>query len=532
MSESRSPRLGLPQLAKHDFVIFAGLFLFVLSVYCLTGPGRIDTIDGQSRYEVTRSLLDGFGFQVRDPLLRTAPVGIDGRRYSEYGPAASLLALPLCFIGRLVSGTRNADMFFFSLASALVSSFCVGLFYFFRRRLGGSVRSALLWSLALAFTTPLWPLAASVFHQAQQGTVILLSLFLAWEGAKRGRPSYVFWSGVVGGSLVLFQMALVVLVPCLGLAALEGFDRRVWKEKSSATAALTRYAPFVGGCLLPFAAVLVFNQMRFGHPLNAGPSSQPGHPPVLGNPLLGAAGLLVSPGKSIFLFFPPLVLTFFYLRRCFRRCPALCVSLSTVVVAMFALNASLSMWPSDWAWGPRYVMLLAPILTLPMGMQGDGVVPQRSLRNLLLVLGGCVQLLGVSVEHIRFFFERRLPTFFWYADPLFYFKESQWFARIFEVISLVEEGIPTTARVFCPGPFPVELPTYSLFAGPPQTSDVWMRLYTVFYLPRPWPFWVPTLDVGSQPVDPVWASVMLVCIGVLGVLLVLVGASVCRRVER
>ncbi len=45
----------------------AGLFLTVLSVVVLSGPGRIDVVDGQTRYEVARSLVEHGDSTIRDP---------------------------------------------------------------------------------------------------------------------------------------------------------------------------------------------------------------------------------------------------------------------------------------------------------------------------------------------------------------------------------------------------------------------------------------------------------------------------------
>jgi hypothetical protein len=44
-----------------------GLFLAVFAILALTGPGRIDINDGQTRYEVARSLYEHGDVQIRDP---------------------------------------------------------------------------------------------------------------------------------------------------------------------------------------------------------------------------------------------------------------------------------------------------------------------------------------------------------------------------------------------------------------------------------------------------------------------------------
>ena len=61
---------------------------------------------------------------------------------------------------------------------------------------------------------------------------------------------------------------------------------------------------FVAGIGLLF--YLGFNNFRFGSLLFSGKGVN--HPSPLGNPLVGLPGLLVSPGKSIFLYSPPTVI--------------------------------------------------------------------------------------------------------------------------------------------------------------------------------------------------------------------------------
>ena len=52
------------------WMALAGLFLSVFAVVALSGPGRIDIIDGRVRYEVARSLVDHGDVDIQDPRIR------------------------------------------------------------------------------------------------------------------------------------------------------------------------------------------------------------------------------------------------------------------------------------------------------------------------------------------------------------------------------------------------------------------------------------------------------------------------------
>src|SRR5204862_71784 len=81
-------------------VALVGLFLLVVSVVSLSGPGRIDIIDGEPRYEVARSLVEHGDVVIRNPEVTFLVMpGRNGRPYSLYrlpqslaGVAAILLA--------------------------------------------------------------------------------------------------------------------------------------------------------------------------------------------------------------------------------------------------------------------------------------------------------------------------------------------------------------------------------------------------------------------------------------------------------
>ena len=63
----------------------SGLFLTVFAAVALSGPGRIDIIDGKVRYEVARSIVDHGDVDIRDPkIVFTVLPGRGGRRYSQY----------------------------------------------------------------------------------------------------------------------------------------------------------------------------------------------------------------------------------------------------------------------------------------------------------------------------------------------------------------------------------------------------------------------------------------------------------------
>src|SRR5579884_871528 len=101
--------------------ILIGLFLAVFATLALTGPGRIDIIDGQARYEVARSLWEHGDVQVRDPNV-WFPIlpGPDGKTYANYRLPHSALGVVAIAAADLTGLTSEARRHFaFLLLSAV-----------------------------------------------------------------------------------------------------------------------------------------------------------------------------------------------------------------------------------------------------------------------------------------------------------------------------------------------------------------------------------------------------------------------------
>jgi len=128
----------------------------------------------------------------------------------------------------------------------------------------------------------------------------------------------------------------------------------------------------------------------------------------------------------------------------------------------------------------------------------------------IVTIGLIVQLMGISIDHQRFFLDRDFPPYFW-RDQWVYFKHSQFLARPQELLALARDGMPADATRF--SPTPEGQITYTP-AGPPRDRrpSVWARQFMVFHTLRPWPFWIYRLDPVRRPTEPaplLWACGVL-----------------------
>jgi hypothetical protein len=495
-----------------SLTVAAGVFLVVGAVYALAGPGRIDMIDGQYRFEVARNIIERGSVQVYDPYLG-GTVGVNGV-YSSYGLSGSVVALPMILLGK-ASGIPSVDreQFFFSLTSAVFGAAAAALLFVFYSHLGVSAPAALLWTLVSAFATLVFPQSMTVFDQVQHGFFVLAACFLGWLGARRDSMGLTIGGGVALAILVNFQEVYAILFPTLGLVTLLSPNSGPVARRR----AIERFVVFVFvGCLgLLFYAG--FNNFRYGSLLFSGKGVN--HPSALGNPLIGLPGLLVSPGKSILLYSPPTALALVGIYRVLRSHLYLGLAVATTCLAYVGLISMLSFYGGDWCWGPRYFVTILPLAAL--GFPFAAVTRRAGLP--LVIAGLFVQLLAISLDHHRFFYSRSLPAFFWSTQRGFYFRESALFARPGEILESIRIGVPPEATRFRPGPYP-ELLTYAVFGvANSGAAPVWMRHYRVFWHPRPWPLWMRSVSEDRRPIDLAIAIGILVVTGMGGAWMISAG---------
>src|SRR5262249_37053425 len=148
--------------------------------------------------------------------------------------------------------------------------------------------------------------------------------------------------------------------------------------------------------------VLIYNAVRFGNPLNTGRTSVP-HP-LIGSPFIGLFGLFVSPAKSILLYTPTYLFALLGLRRLIRMNRRFFASIGACLGLHIILVASLRFWAGEWAWGPRYLVASLPLACIGLPFV-EGTVKKRAL-IVAAGVGFAVQLLAISVDHQRYYFER------------------------------------------------------------------------------------------------------------------------------
>lgn len=392
--------LDLQRAAALALLVFAVSFL----TYSRTLPPNADEM---MNYALTESLaklgrLDVD--QVSTVGANPEEYGVGGHRYSKYGPAQAVLAVPLYWLAqRLPIGAVDAVL----LENHVLTALTIGLLYLLARRLGYGPGVSLTVSLIACFTTPVWVHAKRFFGEPTTALLLLLTVYFVVAARQGGRRRHLALAGLAAGGFVAAKYVNVVfLAPLLFYAA--------WPDRPAASrrgpsdgslpavrSAAYRLAWLADGGLPVAVALGLYNWARFGSPLESGYARWE----QFNTPLWeGVGGFLFSPGKSVFVYAPVLLLLFFWTRAFWRRHRGLTVALLAVFVLHLGVYGTWWVWWGAWAWGPRFLVPLMPLTALLLAAGLDQAVAKRSALGLaafglLTLLGLGVQVLGVAVDH-------------------------------------------------------------------------------------------------------------------------------------
>jgi hypothetical protein len=406
-------------------VAASGVFCILLGAYLFTHSGSFMVSDGTVMFMTTEALVEHHTLALApNPGLLQITEGHDGRYYSKYGLGQPLLAtLPYMLAQRLhpiaESGMWQPALLAYvvSLFNQFVTAFSGAMLFLLAHRLGNRISIAAAVALIWGLSTIAWPYAVTFFSEPLFTACLItaaLGLLAYAQTSGRARFAWLALAGLALGWAIVTRSTGVLLAPAFlvyALVAASGHPEgrplalvvaRIRRQRtalqteahpwlpSALAATLAFGAPFLG-CL---ALTLWHNYVRFGDVFDNGYAGESFSTPLW----KGAAGLLFSPGKSLFVYAPILALACIGWPRFWRQNRAMAALCAAVAVILILTYARWWTWWGGWCWGPRFLVPAVPFLILGLGPLLASARWARIAAAVLTVAGAAIALLGVLVD--------------------------------------------------------------------------------------------------------------------------------------
>jgi len=371
-----------------DRSLVRAIFVTTLAVYLLTSGREPPWGDCNIQYMTAESMLKRGALDIPKAWPDDLPPDEHGKFYSTYPLLTSVAQMPgilLLEAAAAISPPSRglAKPLTSHLACSLFGALTCVLFFQLCRQRKLAQRTALAATGILVFGTTIWVYAHYSYSEIAQTAMFTGFLLSVLRTDEDPTPGQARWLGLYAG--LLFSMKYIYAPGILG-----GVAFLAWRHRKRALP-LIPHAALTGAPFL--IASLVYNYLCWGSPLSTGYT--PYFATYWGeNPLISLWGTFLSPGKSLLLYSPPLILGLVGIPRLVRDHRAACLAILAIagpvllVYSRYKLNG-------DWAWGPRFAVFVVPAFALSFAVVLDHV--RRWAVTAFVVLGVCVQLLGISL---------------------------------------------------------------------------------------------------------------------------------------
>lgn len=366
---SNSERAGVVSYWQ-DARVSVALFATLIIIYLLTFSGEFSSIDELAMYAASESLVQIH--RLATPQITFAslhnPVGL-------IEPGQAFVAAPLYWLAQR-SAHINSIHAVLTL-NVWVTALTGVVLYLLLRRLQFSVAIACLTALGYGVATTAWPYTRTLFREPLVGLMWALAALclIAWKQSGRFWQLFICFLSIAFGIIV--KVSAVAAVPVFLVAVLSNVfrqpSRRLWMALGGGLLTLTVFAAmFVGrfGNLPPLAAYTI-------------------HYPWM-DMLWRSYGLLFSPAKGLAFYSPVLLIGALGVVELARRQRVIVWVIAGTMLSTLYVYGNYASWYGGLVWGPRFMVPLLPLLTLPLA----GMLSSRRLfARIFLLAGGAVSAL-------------------------------------------------------------------------------------------------------------------------------------------
>lgn len=328
-----------------------------------------------------------------------------GQPRAAYAPGQALATTPWYALGQYVlrrapgvpPDARDLIVgFALTLSSATFAAAAASFAFLIFCGMGIARRTALAATLLLALATPLFAYSGWFFSEPLACALLLAAAYSLFGQSGGITASRAALAAALLGCAVLVRPTHILLAPIF-LLAIFARERHAALKPAIVAAAVLAVA---------VAAYLSYNYSVFGSPFQFGyPVSVEAGKHVTGfeTPLWrGLFGFLLTPGKSIFLFAPPVILALVGLPALWRRDRGLAAIAGLSLPLALGFFARYTQWEGGYCFGPRYLVPAIVLLALALGPAlAEATSRTRVVAGLLFLVGLAVQALGLATSFLE-----------------------------------------------------------------------------------------------------------------------------------
>jgi Dolichyl-phosphate-mannose-protein mannosyltransferase len=379
------------------------LFIMALSTGLLLALPDFQAGDDVFKYLTTESILMRSTLQLPPP---QTDANTTSGVYSRYALGHSFALIPLVGAGllfeRILGAPQTIRYFFALLFNPIISAVTVALLFLCVRRLFGSEKLAAILSLIYFFATFALSYAVASWTEPLLGMLMLLTFYAMmrfFAPDTHNRARWLLLAGVSLGYMTMTKEEYVLPAALFGLWWLVRRTVMVRQEQRSWASVFGRL--IAEGLLLAIPVFSLYSiQLAYNY-IRTGSIFSSGYQNILGfdkSVLGGWYGLLLSSGKGLLLFAPPVLLCAWAIKDFWLRYRWEAVLIAGLFIQAMWFYGTYIYWEGGVSWGPRFLMPYLGLLIIFSGAALQSWVRwqtwQRWSYLLLVGVGAWLAILG------------------------------------------------------------------------------------------------------------------------------------------
>ena len=335
-----------------------------------------------------------------------------GTWYPKYGVFNTLIYLPALWLEKLVTGSLSFDsdhVIYLNLLNLILSGATAVYLALLARRQTNSTAVVWVFVLASFYATFWWNyLRAQTFETYFTLFAVAFYYHFTIARQKAGHNRHLLFSGIYLGLLCLGKTAFVLLLPAMAVLWLIAPRSSRAKE---ARPVLFFWLPV----LISVALVLASNCYKFGSAFNTGYTQWEEERELFTMNIFPALwGYFISKQGSLFLHYPLFLFALAGWSGFLRKLPFEASTALVLGLILFGASTVRPEWRGVSCYGPRYLLPVLPILSLPFILVLDRLREMGSARarwamgGLIAVVLAYSFLLQGAVNSLPFFFWNEL----------------------------------------------------------------------------------------------------------------------------